>query len=426
MSADRQDIQLEIRSQFSRAELSAEALAAARALYVHIPFCAQKCRYCDFYSEAISKREREAYEGALLQHLELLLREPLSSQALGEALPFETVYFGGGTPSLLAPAFYARFLERLASAKRLDPQAEISLEANPRGLNEERAMAYRRAGINRLSLGFQTSHDELLGYLGRNHRQEHFLSAYMAARAAGFDNISLDLIFGLPAQDEQKMREDIHCLMDLAPEHFSAYSLILEEGTPFYQRYVLGDRQLDLPELPSEDEERSFYYALRKAAREAGYQHYEISAWAQSGRESRHNLAYWQLVPYLALGPAASGFYAGCRYHFPADLGSYIEIFSPSLRPPQKQSYWQGAVLEEVLDPKEEKKEYMMLAFRRLDGVNLEAYRKRFHAELRQDFPKELRELEAQGLIIFDSSRHSYHLTALGEDYGNIVFGAFV
>ncbi|MDO5733949.1 MAG: radical SAM family heme chaperone HemW [Eubacteriales bacterium] len=375
--------------------LSLESLGLADALYIHVPFCAKRCYYCDFYSQLPASGDLRQYEEALLNHL-LALLAWLEQEGREPSWGFDTVYFGGGTPSLLSAKFYQRFFKILAQAKALKAEAEITVEANPTSLSAKLASALYSAGVNRLSLGLQTSSQAALKILGRIHDFEGFLRALKAARAAGFKRISTDLIYALPGQTMADFRLDLERLFALELEHFSAYSLILAEDTPFYRCYVEGDNYLKLPELPTEDLEREFYYELKKAAAEHGYKHYEIASWAQPGAESRHNNKYWKLLPYFALGPAASGFYRGCRYRFPEDLKAYLESWT---EPKSGLDYWHGASLDECLTAETEAKDYLFLAFRRMCGVSEAEYRLRFGRDLEKDFGPELKSLKARALI---------------------------
>ncbi|MDO5738293.1 MAG: radical SAM family heme chaperone HemW [Eubacteriales bacterium] len=402
-----------IKEQKSEGKLSAPSLAAASSLYVHIPFCQARCLYCDFYTKTACGGELLGFCHALLNQLDSLIHDRQIA-----VKPLETLYFGGGTPSLIAPDFYKEFIGRLEANALLAPEPEITLEANPSSFNLRRADGYLAAGINRLSLGLQTSDDLSLQELGRKHDLRGFLRAYEAARTAGFQNISTDLIFGLPGQSMEGFAKDLDCLFALDVEHFSAYSLILAENTAFYRHYI-EDYDLGLRELPSEELERAFYYRLKKEAKAQGFEHYEISSFAKQGYQSQHNNRYWQLVPYLALGPAASGYYAGVRYQIEADLNKFLRIYSEP-----GTEYLEMAILEEVLSESSERQDYILLGFRKMAGISADAYRIRFKRELSTDYGPELAELCRRGLIY--QQLDSYRLTPLGEDLANQVFEVFI
>ena len=263
-------------------------------LYIHIPFCVQKCRYCDFLSFPAGEDEKADYVTLLCEELEK--RSTCFSDH-----SIATVYVGGGTPSCLSAEQMNRIFEKVKACYRLQEEAEVTVEVNPGTVEGEKLLAYRDMGVNRLSIGLQSTHDSLLKTLGRIHTLEDFLHTYHGARKAGFDNISVDLMSALPGQNKEMLRTTLEQVIALQPEHISCYSLIVEEGTPFY-------RMRDQMCFPDEEEDREMYEMTGRMLTEAGYRRYEISNYAKEGKTSVHNSSYWKRVPYLGVGLGASSF----------------------------------------------------------------------------------------------------------------------
>ncbi len=294
-------------------------------LYLHIPFCRQKCSYCDFYSVPERPDLLAAYPGLLRRQLDLSRHSGLWTG------PINSVFFGGGTPSLLPPEAIASVLEGAAAHFGLAPGAEVTLEANPGTVTEATLAGYRAAGVNRLSLGIQSLNDLALQRLGRLHDAAAARRAVGWARAAGFTNLSCDLIYALPEQDAAALDEEIEALLELAPEHLSTYALTVEEGTPLAAQH----RARPLP-FPDEDLIAAGYRQLDRTLTEAGYEHYEISNFARPGRECRHNQATWRREAYLGIGAGAHSFLAsgwGQRLAVPADLSAYGSDLTAGLDP---------------------------------------------------------------------------------------------
>ena len=325
-------------------------------LYLHVPFCAGKCPYCDFYSLAAGPEAMDAYTS----RLEALLAQ----YGAACARPLRTVYFGGGTPSLLGEKRLARLLEGAARHFSLEPGAEITCEANPTWVDRPFFAALRRAGFNRLSMGLQSANGEELRLLGRAHSPQDVRRAVEAALAGGFGNLSLDLMLGLPDSSEETLGQSIAFAAELEPEHISAYLLKIEPGTDFAAR--------DLA-LPNEDQEADQYLFCVRELEARGYGQYEISNFAQPGRESRHNLLYWRDEEYLGLGPAAHSFYEGRRFYWPRDLTGFLAGSQPVEDGP-------GGSLEE----------YAMLALRLREGLRRQGLRERFGERGEEAFQKVL------------------------------------
>ena len=285
-------------------------------LYLHIPFCVKKCNYCDFLSAPAEEKTRAAYVDTLIREIEGF-EEPEDYEVV-------TVFFGGGTPSILPGEAILRLMEALRKKFHFREEAEITLEANPGTVDEKKLSFYKKAGINRLSFGLQSTDAEELKKLGRIHTWEKFLESFELARKAGFSNINVDLMSALPGQTVESWEKTLKQVIALNPEHVSAYSLIIEEGTPFYQLYEKDAEKRDAGEepelLPSEEEERAMYELTGSVLKENGYLHYEISNYAKPGRECRHNLGYWQRKDYLGFGLGASTLLNPVRYKNTEDL----------------------------------------------------------------------------------------------------------
>ncbi len=327
-------------------------------LYIHVPFCRHKCNYCDFYSTT-QMDLMPRYLAALLQEIDLLFNNPPSG-----GFDFSTLYLGGGTPSLLSPQHIETIFAKLAAHGSIHPQAEITLEANPGALDDEHLAAYRHAGINRLSLGIQSFIDCELAFLQRIHTAAEAKASFRAARQAGFDNISLDLIFALPGQSLSDWYCSLQQALELAPEHVSMYGLTIEEGTPLHRTLQQG-----LCKKIDEELEREMYLSGKETLEAAGYRHYEISNFARPGREAQHNQHYWDGSPYIGFGPAAHSFADGQRWWNVRDVNAYCR------------SLLQGAEAvagRETLDLLQLKAEAVLLGLRRREGIDLAAWEKRF------------------------------------------------
>ncbi|MDH3959902.1 MAG: radical SAM family heme chaperone HemW [Desulfuromonadales bacterium] len=339
-------------------------------LYVHIPFCHRKCPYCDFFSIASTDLLLETYPSLLIKHLNWASSHKQSG-------PFETIYFGGGTPSLLPPESIADILQVVQQAFGITHNAEITFEANPGTVSEQSLAGYRQAGINRLSLGLQTCNDKHLATLGRLHNQKEGLDAFSRARDVGFDNISLDLMFALPAQTTAEFEEDLHSFLELSPEHLSCYGLTAEPETPFHRKVKSGEMT-----LPDEDFYADTFMLVHKRLSEVGYEHYEIANYALKGRACRHNLGYWQRQSFLGIGPGAHSFCArhwGSRSAVPPDLAAYQHALVNAKEPTQHL---------EVFDQESALRETIYLALRTRNGISDSELQQRFGCTLQEAFPK--------------------------------------
>ena len=353
-------------------------------LYIHIPFCVKKCDYCDFLSFPADSNTQIRYVHALLQEIRYY------GNLLGD-YHVPTIYIGGGTPSWLEENLIYTVLQQVASSFHVESDAEISIECNPGTVTAKKLNVYQSAGINRLSIGLQSTNNEELKALGRIHTYDQFLKTYELARNAGFENINIDLMSGLPYQTLDKFLESLQTVIRLKPEHISAYSLIIEKGTPFYERYkfdaVKQEAGLHTEILPDEDEVYRIYKATQDVLKQAGYRQYEISNFARPGFESRHNRIYWDCGDYLGLGPAAHSCMGGKRFATPAGTAAFLA--APAVYEPQ------GECTAE---------DYIMLQLRLSRGLSLSALRARYGVSFSSEKLRFLQTLAEHGLAVFDGS----------------------
>ena len=374
------------------------------SLYLHIPFCHTRCHYCDFNTYAGLLPLREPYVRALLT--EIMLAGKMAQHPDGSLRRSRTIFFGGGTPALLKVPQVSRLLDACFHAFAVDKDAEITLEANPGVLTEAQLVGLREAGINRLSMGAQSFDAELLHTLGRIHSPEDISQALHYARTAGFTSINLDLMFGLPGQTMQHWRETLDRALDLHPEHFSLYSLIIEEGTPFYTwvhegRITPGDEDLCADMYEYADE------LLQKV----GYINYEISNWALPGHHSRHNLTYWQNLPYIGMGAGAYSSFAGKRFSNVRDPFEYVKILKTQHIPEAEC---------EVIEHEQAMSETAFLALRTAMGLHLPTFEQRFSIPFSQFVGDRLSLVEEAGLL--DHDHEWLRLSQRGRLLGNEVF----
>jgi len=325
-------------------------------IYVHIPFCRSKCIYCDFYSLPRCEEQMKPYVKALSAHL-----EEVGIRSGGYAV--DTIYFGGGTPSLLPANYLSQLLDTIRRRFDLTKDAEITLEANPESAQDWRSLRkLRKAGFNRISLGVQAASDELLRRLGRIHTWEQVESAVAAARKAGFDNLSVDLIYGLPGQTLDHWRATLEKTLTLEVEHISCYGLKVEEGTPLYEKAAAMD-------LPDDDAQADMYLACVDMLAKRGFTQYEISNFAREGRRSRHNMKYWALEEYVGFGPGAHSDFGGVRYAYDRSLSGYIDgVLGGSLQVSESES----------IPLRDRDTEYIMLSLRTAAGISRAVFENTF------------------------------------------------
>ncbi len=340
------------------------------ALYIHVPFCLRKCSYCDFYSEEVCEATIRGYPDLLKQHLVWAAEQ-------GWTESFDSIYFGGGTPSLLAPEAIADILQAINQTLSLAKDVEVTLEANPGTVSQQSLAGYRNAGVNRLSLGLQTCNDQQLNLLGRLHDYQEGLDAFHWARDAGFDNLSLDLMFALPGQTAADLEIDLRAYLELAPEHLSCYGLTAEPQTPLKDKIISGELA-----LPDEDFYADAYMLIHEQLTAAGYEHYEIANYARDGYTSHHNLGYWQRRPCLGIGAGAhsfSGLQWGSRWEVPADLTAYRHALHSRQEP---------MTCLENFDRKSALSETVYLALRTRQGIADSELQQRFGCTLQEAFPE--------------------------------------
>lgn len=390
------------------------ALLDAVSLYLHIPFCHAKCHYCDFNSYAGMLGLREQYVAALVDEIALAGRRARDVQ--GRPRRCRTIFFGGGTPSLLTPEQVAQIIAAAREAFTLDESAEVTLEANPGALEYERLDAVRAAGVNRLSMGAQSFDADLLRWMGRIHSPEEIVTAFEAARAAGFANINLDFIFALPGQTQALWEETLERALALGPDHLSLYNLIVEEGTPLYGWVRRGKvREVD------EDTAADMYEFAQRRLGAAGYEHYEISNWARPGHACQHNLTYWRNLAWIGLGAGGSSFYAGHRFTNARPIRDYIARVRASLALGKADALPAGAIVEqEAISRDLEMAETAMLALRLTRGLSLASFAERYGADFWATFDERLRDINALDLLTEVDGR--VRLTERGRMVGNEVF----
>ena len=328
-------------------------------VYIHIPFCASKCGYCDFYSLADCDKNMGKYQDALLRHI----KEAATTMA-----PYyiDTVYFGGGTPSYYGAKRLAEIFNALKREAKVLKTAEVTVECNPDSVKRRDLNLLKKEGFNRISLGVQSASDDLLKIIGRRHNFTQVKKAVKMIRQAGFDNLSIDLIYGLPNQTKGDWAETLAKVLDLEPDHLSCYGLKLEEGTPMYAQYK------DSPVIPTDDDQADMYLYTVETLNHYGYQQYEVSNFARRGKASRHNMKYWDMDDYLGFGPGAHSCMGNTRYSFVRNMNAYIKGVTQD-----------GDILDEYeqLDELDRASEYLMLGMRRSRGISQEEYRQVYRSD---------------------------------------------
>ena len=367
-------------------------------LYVHIPYCAKKCNYCDFKSYAGQLDSTPAY-------FSMLQQEVIDKAKQAKEYQVDSIFIGGGTPSLVEPHDIATVMETIQNHYTIAEDCEITIEANPGTLTAEKCRIYRAVGINRISLGLQSANEKELAFLGRIHTFQDYLEAVDMAYKAGFTNISTDLIFGIPKQTAEGFIHTLKQVLALPVTHISAYSLIVEEGTSFYELQENGA----LP-LPEESEERTMYWQAIALLQQHGFQQYEISNFAKEGYASRHNEKYWIGAPYLGFGVAAHSYFQGWRFWNPDTISAYLTEEKP--------------IDQEEITIEEAMNEYMMLGLRRTEGVSETAFFQKFQQSMKERYAQQIEKLQNLGLL--EETEDCIRLTRKGLDYANLAFMEFV
>lgn len=420
------------------------------SIYIHIPFCVKKCQYCDFLSAPADSRAQEVY-------LRTLKQEIREQAARYREYEVQTVFIGGGTPTAVPCENLCEVLKTVFTCYRVNPQAEISMEANPGTVTKETLLSYRKAGINRISIGLQSADDVELKLLGRIHTYRDFQQTYRWAQEAGFTNINLDIMSALPGQSVENYKKTLETVLSLKPQHISAYSLIVEEGTPFYEKYgqeseklqATGEKQ---PDLPSEEEEREMYALTEKLLAAAGYHRYEISNYALPGRECRHNLVYWKRGNYVGFGLGAASMVENVRFENIREIQEYLAEYAgmPDAEPVfaevaqgdkqalsneqefslREDTHFENeqelSIRENVhpLSPQEQMEETMFLGLRLTEGVSKAEFHRQFGVSMEQIYGEVIRKNTAKGLLIDEAGYVC--LTREGMDLSNYVMAQFL
>ena len=371
-------------------------------LYLHMPFCVRKCAYCDFLSFPTDQETQNLYTRRLREDIDAM------GKKYGD-IPVDTIFIGGGTPSVPDSALIVGIMEHVRKAFHVAEGAEISMEANPGTVTREKLTDYRRAGINRLSFGLQSANDRELKLLGRIHTWAEFLESFHLARECGFTNINIDLMSALPGQTRESWKDTLKRVTDLNPEHISAYSLIIEDGTPFGEKYGSEEgRKL----LPDEDSEREMYHETKRFLRDCGYERYEISNYTKPGRACRHNIGYWTGLPYLGLGLGASSYMDGCRFAVNSDMKQYLE---------EKPGMFTDV---EKLTKKDMEEEFFYVGLRMTAGVSLPEFERRFGVSAKDVYPGLMEMFVEEKAAVFQGNR--FVLTDYGLDVSNYIMAQFL
>ena len=381
-------------------------------IYIHIPFCKQKCYYCDF----VSFSNKEEY---IEKYVETLKRE-IDGYDLSN-YNITTIYIGGGTPSRIPSEKIQEILEKIRQKISKNQtrweDIEITIELNPRTVDEEKIKKYKKIGINRLSIGLQSTNNKLLKEIGRIHTFEDFKDTYNTVKKVGFENINVDLMIGLPNQTISDVKDLLNEIIKLNPTHVSVYSLIVEENTKMEK--LINNKEL---QLPDEELERQMYWYVKNTLELNGYNHYEISNFAKKGKESKHNLNCWEQKEYIGLGLAAYSYLNGVRYGNTSDIEKYINVQDFFNRSELEESGIR--IVDEVQSLEDKRKEYMLLGLRKIDGVSIQKFKEKFVENPIFLFRKELEKLVNEKLITIDGD--CIRLTNKGLDLANIVWEEFV
>lgn len=376
-------------------------------IYIHIPFCKSKCYYCDFISYTNKCSQIEEYIQKVIEEMK---QYDLSKYNV------TTIYIGGGTPSFIDGKYIKQLLEEL-KRKLLNNETkfkdiEITIEMNPGTISKEKLKQYQESGVNRISIGLQSTKDRLLRQIGRIHTYQEFLEAYYLAKEVGFKNINVDLMLGLPNQTIHDLKESLNKIIELNPNHISVYSLIVEEETKIAK--LLQEGKI---ELPTEEQERNMYWYVKNQLELNGYHHYEISNFAKEGKESRHNMNCWNQEEYIGFGVAAHSYINNVRFSNISNIEEYIENMNDA-------NYQKNVTVEEKQTLEDKRNEFMMLGFRKLDGVNISKFKEKFIENPIFLYRDKLNKLSAEGLIEIDLNH--IKLTNKGLDFANLVFEEFI
>lgn len=370
-------------------------------VYVHIPFCKKKCDYCDFISYCNK-------DNLIYDYVQAVKAEIQSQNIKPE---ITTIYIGGGTPSYIDSKYIIEILEKIKE-KNVSSNAEITIEVNPGTVTKEKLEDYIKNGINRISIGLQTTNDELLKQIGRIHSFTQFLETYKLAKKVGFKNINVDLILGLPNQRIKDLKESLEQIIKLKPKHISVYSLIVEDGTPIANKIEKGEMQ-----LPDEELERNMYWFVKNTLELNGFIHYEISNFAKKGYESKHNLNCWNQKEYIGIGASAHSYRDITRYSNTENIEEYIENVNNG-------NFNRNKIIHEIQKEDDAKKEFMLLGLRKIKGVDINQFKNKFGDNPIYLFRNELKKLTDERLLIIDNN--NIRLTNKGLDLANLVWEEFI
>lgn len=445
-------------------------------IYIHIPFCVHKCIYCDFLSSPADVHTRKQYVRALINEIYLTREGKCANKLIknvlqGDNTSYEdmeeqavngltsdyalydtvcmadyektimqedisgcvddiksenghivtSIFIGGGTPSAIDAEDISDILDAVRKNYNVSDKAEITIECNPGTMDKKKAAIYRKAGINRISFGLQSTDNNELRMLGRIHTYEQFMESYKIAREAGFDNINIDLMSALPGQTMESFKAVLEKALSLGAEHISVYSLIVEEGTR------LADNIDSFPQIPSDDEDRQMYYMTKEMLSSYGYEQYEISNYAQKGYECKHNLKYWERCDYLGFGIGAASLYGGRRYTNISDIGRYMDVLAEITNALDKS--YVNELLQirtdmEELSKEDEMSEYMFLGLRKTKGIDITDFKEEFGTDIKDIFGEAIEDNIARGLLIHDGN--GLYLSKRGIDISNTVMSDFI
>ena len=373
-------------------------------IYIHIPFCKQKCFYCDFCSFANKNEMQEKYVEAVINEIKNITHK--------EKYTVTTIYFGGGTPSILNPEYIKNILQEIESSFEILDDAEITIEINPGTVNEEKLKKYKEYGINRLSIGLQSTNDKILKKIGRIHDYKQFEETFFYARKCGFKNINIDLMIGLPTQAVEDVKQTLEKIIQKNPEHISVYSLIIEEGTIIEK--MINENKL---QLPDEETERIMYWTVVNELKENGYNQYEISNFSKKTYESKHNTNCWKQKQYIGLGTSAHSYLNKKRYSNTNNIEEYIKNI-------QENNISKNITIHEEQTEESTMNEYMLLGLRMIQGININEFKQKFKTDPTIKYKKILEKLQKENLI--QITKTSIKLTKQGIDFGNIVWEEFI
>ena len=391
------------------------------SLYIHIPFCAVKCKYCDFLSY-----DGESY-GTMLRYVDCLCQEIKLYAPIADEYIVRSIFIGGGTPSLLDESLIVNIMAFIKKTFTLEKNVEVTIEANPGTLRHQKLNGYKQAGINRISIGLQSADDSMLKRLGRLHNYDQFVASYKAARRAGFDNINIDVMSGLPGQSIHSYVETLSKVIEYGPEHISAYSLSIEEGTPF-----ANDPSV-LDSLPPEMIERRMYEITKKLLSVNGYDRYEISNYAKPGYECRHNMVYWTGGEYVGFGLGASSYFQGKRFSNLRDIFKYLNLMEDLsdrfVETDNLETLYNETtrILRENVTPiyiDSRMEEFMFLGLRMMCGVSREDFAERFKKDIYEVYAPVLNKYIDEGYMATDGDR--IYLTDMGIDVSNVILADFL